>query len=86
MTRQTFINRLNNHRAVNYRYTNAGLAGLVNIWFYESTFVLTWEECIDGDQSNEDNYTRDERYEFPNVDTLINFLDKAEIEIELFAP
>ena len=86
MTREKFINRLNSHHAASYRYTGAGLAGLVNVWFYLDTFVLTWEECKDGDQANEGDYTRDERHEFPNAEAVVDFLDEANIDVERFTP
>lgn len=86
MTEQKLRERLNKHRAVSYRYKNGKLAGLVNTWFYQEHFILTWEECKDGDQHNEDNYTRDDVLNFPDVDALFDYLRASGVELALFSP
>jgi len=85
MRKQVFVDRLNSRRAISYRYTSVNLAGLVNIWFHKNHFVLSWEECKDGDQWNEDNYTRDQLYNFVDVDAVVKFLENSGIASEFFA-
>lgn len=86
MTEDKFRDFLIKHRALGYKYKDAGLAGLINVWFYENKFVLTWEECRDGDQFNESNYTRDDRYELPDVNSVVELLHESGVDITHFKP
>jgi hypothetical protein len=54
---ETLCQRLREGKSVNYLYEAEGNQGLVSAWRYENIFVLAWEECTDGDQYDEDNYT-----------------------------
>ena len=83
MTEQAFRQFLS-HRAVNYVYKDAGLAGLISIWPHEGMFVLTWEECDDGDQYNEHGYTRDEVQHFRDLDAVVAYLHGCDVEPERF--
>ena len=85
MRKQVFVDRLNSRRAISYRYTSVNLAGLVNIWFHKNHFVLSWEECKDGDQWNENNCNRDEIHSFADVDAVVKFLENSGIASEFFA-
>ena len=66
------------------KYKENGQAGMVNIWFHHDHFVLTWEECKDGDQYNECNYTRDEALEFSDVDSVVRYLSGSGIDVGQF--
>jgi hypothetical protein len=74
MMPEQFITRLRNGKTVNCTYHRADLAGLMSAWKYEERFILTWEECRDGDQYNEHAYTRDERHEFDTPEQLLAFV------------
>ena len=60
MTSEGFLRRLRTGKVVNCIYRLGELAGLISAWPHDGGFVLTWEECRDGDQYNEHAYTRDE--------------------------
>ena len=49
-------------------------------------FVLTWEECRDGDQYNEHAYTRDERHQFETAEQVLAFVSQAGYPASLFSP
>lgn len=85
MTDENFRRFLSRHHAVFMKYKDGDQAGLVNIWFYDGNFTLTWEECKDGDQFNESNYSRDELYTLPDVDSVIAYLTAADLDIEQFS-
>lgn len=53
MTREGFLERLGAGKVVNGTYERDGLAGLISAWRHQWRFILTWEECRDGDQFNE---------------------------------
>jgi hypothetical protein len=61
-----------------------GIDGLVNLWPHDGRIVLTWEECRDGDQFNESNYTRDEVRRFDTIEEAITFLEGSGIPPESF--
>ena len=44
----------------------------MNLWKYESRIVLTWEECRDADQFNENRYTRDETHHFDTAEKALS--------------
>ncbi len=85
MTEETFRGFLSRHHAVFMKYKNEDRAGLVNVWFYDSNFILSWEECRDGDQLNESNYSRDELHIFPDIDSVIKYISAVDLGIEQFA-
>ena len=60
--------------------------GLIATWRHENIFVLTWEECADGDQYDEDNYTRDEVHHFQTVDDVLRFLEENALDATQFEP
>jgi hypothetical protein len=70
MSRDGFLARLRKGRAVNCIYRSGELDGLVCAWLHAGVFVLTWEECRIGDQSNEHLYTRDELHRFATADEV----------------
>ena len=84
MTEQNFRKLLSRGTAVGYNYKNDGQAGLVNIWLYKDRFIISWEECKDGDQFNESNYTRDDLNDFPDINSVIEYLNNSNILIEPF--
>ena len=84
MTEEMFINFLNRHQALGYNYKRDGLAGLINVWYHKDKFILTWEECKDGDQFNESNYTRDERHEFSYAIDVTLYLRTAGMDVTVF--
>lgn len=85
MTEETFRGFLSRHYAVFMKYKNEDRAGSVNVWFYNGNFILSWEECREGDQWNESNYSRDELHTFPDIDSAIRYLKMAGLDIEQFA-
>jgi len=84
MTKQNFRKLLSRGTAVHYKYKNDGQAGVVNIWLYKNRFVISWEECKDGDQFNESNYTRDDLNNFPDIDSVIDYLNSSSLSVEPF--
>ncbi|MEN2773569.1 hypothetical protein ABCY62_00660 [Acetivibrio clariflavus] len=86
MTRDGLIKRLQAGKAVNFKYSKNGLCGIVNIWRYNDKYIITWEECEDGNQCNESSFTKDERYEFESIDEVIRFIDEHCFDIDNFKP
>lgn len=86
MTLQTFIARIEDSKVNNLIYQAEGKEGLVSVWKHEGAYVLTWEECPQGQQYDESEYTRDEREQFSTIGQLIDYLDKAGVKPESFTP
>jgi hypothetical protein len=86
LTAAGFLRRLGAGRAVNCIYRTGELAGLISAWRYEAEFVLTWEECRDGDQENENLYTRDERRLFGAPEAVLEFVEGAGFPASSFGP
>jgi len=61
MTPDRFVRRLRTGKVVNCIYRMGDLTGLISAWPHENGFILTWEECRDGEQYDESAFTRDER-------------------------
>jgi hypothetical protein len=74
MTIEGFLRRLDDGKVVNCLYRTGEFAGLISAWAHDGRFVLTWEECLDGDQYNEHAYTRDERHEFASAEEVLAFV------------
>lgn len=83
---ETFCQRLREGKSVNYVYEAEGNTGLVATWRHENVFVLTWEECADGDVYNEQSYTRDEVHHFQTVDAVLRFLEANALDATQFKP
>lgn len=58
--------------------------GLIQVWQYRDVFILTWEECPDGMQYDEDSYTRDERMEFSSIDSMLAFFEANQLTTSSF--
>jgi hypothetical protein len=86
MTAEGFLARLRNGKAVNCTYRLGELSGLLSAWRYDDAFVLTWEECRDGDQENEHLYTRDELHRFALAEEVLAFVEKAGYPPSRFGP
>ena len=86
MTRGGLLRRLEGGRVANHRYAQGVLRGLVSAWRYEGRFVLTWEESRDGDQHDEQAYTRDERHLFGTAEELVAFVEQRGETAEDFHP
>lgn len=86
MTPQTFQNRIMAGKANNLVYSGNGKEGLICVWKYEDSFVLTWEECPAGEQYDESTYTRDEHFEFGSEDELFQFFLNNGLEVKSFTP
>ena len=86
MTCSGFLHRLRSGKVVNCTYRADDRAGLISAWPHGSTFVLTWEECHDGDQYNEHNYTRDERHEFATAEEVLAFVERSGYPASVFGP
>jgi len=86
LSREGFLRRLDAGKAVNCVYRAGELSGLLSAWRHEEEFVLTWEECRDGDQSNENLYTRDERHRFAAAEAVLKFLEQAGYPASRFGP
>ncbi len=86
MKAATFRQRLEAGKSVSYLYHTEDKAGVINLWRYGGQFVLTWEECRDGDQYNEQNYTRDETLRFDTLEAVEAFLAQNALLPEHFTP
>ena len=86
MTRGGLLRRLEDGWVANHRYAQGVLRGMVSAWRHQGRFVLTWEECRDGDQSNENRYTRDERHRFAAAEAVLEFLEQAGYPASRFGP
>ncbi|HVK14625.1 MAG TPA: hypothetical protein VM597_38155 [Gemmataceae bacterium] len=81
-----FLRRLRSGEVVNCLYRKGELAGLISGWPHAGAFVLTWEECRDGDQFNENAYTRDERHRFETAEQVLAFVKQAGYPASAFRP
>lgn len=86
MSPATFIKRLEEDEANNLVYRRGECEGLISVWKFEGSFILTWEECLTGEQYDESTYSRDERHVFPNIDEVLAFLTRSGLKVESFAP
>lgn len=86
MTPAGFLSRLNRGRPVNCVYRQGELTGLISAWLYDGRFILTWEECREGDVSNENAYTRDERHEFGSAEDVLAFVERNGYPAAAFEP
>lgn len=75
MTSEGFLFRLNAGKVVNSTYHRGDLDGLLSAWFHDGHFVLTWEECPEGQQYDEHAYTRDERHTFATAWDVLAFVE-----------
>jgi hypothetical protein len=86
MRLDAFRRRLMSGKGVHYTYKRDAIVGLVKILKYQDQFILTWEECRDGDQYNEHLYTRDERHKFSTLEEVEKHLDQNGLSNEHFLP
>jgi hypothetical protein len=86
MSPDGFLNRLRSGKSVNCVYRSGDLTGLISAWPHAGVFVLTWEECRDGDHYNEHAYTRDERREFGTADEVLAFVERGGHLASEFSP
>ena len=86
MSLDGFLRRLRSGKDVNCVYKSGTLAGLISAWSHDGGFVLTWEECQDGDQYNEHAYTRDERHHFATAEQVLAFVERAGYSAGAFRP
>lgn len=87
MTPEGFLRRLRAGKAVNCVYRrDEEHTGLISAWAYDGRFVLTWEECRDGDQFNEHAYTRDERHEIASAEEVLAFVERSGYPASTFRP
>ncbi len=86
MRLESFCARVEAGKAVAYAYGDAERQGLVNIWKHDGRIVLTWEECPPGAQYDESAYTRDERAEFADLDSVVSFLRSSGLDPVDFSP
>ncbi len=86
MSPDTFLRRLKDGKSNNFIYSHSGQDGMVAIWKFENSLILTWEECPAGNQYDESSYTRDERHVFANTEDLLRFLETNGVKIETFTP
>jgi hypothetical protein len=86
MTPEGFLRRLGAGKVVNCVYRRDGLSGLISAWPHGGGFVLTWEECRNGDQYNEHAYTRDERHVFEKAEDVLAFVERAGYPASEFGP
>lgn len=80
----TFEKRLRDGKANNLTYSKDGRDGLVSVWMYESSIILTWEECPKGEQYDESTYTRDDRHVFSTIAELMTFLSHNGLAVNEF--
>jgi len=86
MSREGFLRRLRDAKAVNCIYSRGEIEGLISAWAHGGQFVLTWEECPLGEQHNESNYTRDERHEFATAEEVLAFVEHCGYPASAFRP
>lgn len=87
LTTEGFLRRLRLGKAVNCVYRRGEEhQGLISSWLYDGRFILTWEECRDGDINNEHAYTRDERYEFASAEEVLAFVEGSGYPASAFSP
>lgn len=86
MSRQGFLRRLRDAKAVNCTYLRGESAGLISAWGHGGWFVLTWEECPVGNQYDESMYSRDERHEFATAEEVLTFVELGGYPASAFGP
>lgn len=86
MSSEGFLRRLRTGKVVNCTYRRDELSGLISAWPHGGGFVLTWEECRDGDQYDEHAYTRDERHVFETAEDVLTFVEQAGYPASDFRP
>lgn len=86
MSSDVFIQRLRSGKAVNCVYRSGTLAGLISAWPHDGGFVVTWEECKDGDQYDEHAHTRDELHRFESAEQVMAFVEQAGYPASTFSP
>jgi hypothetical protein len=86
MTPERFLRRLRAGEGVNCTYRRGESAGLISAWAHDGHFVLTWEECRDGDQYNEHAYTWDERHLFGTAEEVLAFVEQSGHPASVFTP
>lgn len=86
LTTEGFLRRLNAGKSVNCTYRKGELVGLIAAWRYEGRFILTWEECREGDVENEELYTRDERHEIATPEEVLAFVERNGYPASSFTP
>jgi hypothetical protein len=86
MSPDGFIRRISSGKAVNCTYKVGELAGLISAWPHSEGFILTWEECRNGDQYNEDSYSRDERHTFGTAEEVLAFVERSGFPASEFTP
>lgn len=86
LSREGFLRRLHAGKAVNCVYRRGEHSGLISAWAYERRFILTWEECRDGDINNEHAYTRDEKHELASPEEVLTFIEQNGYQPSDFEP
>ncbi|MEW4567436.1 hypothetical protein AB1L88_06170 [Tautonia sp. JC769] len=86
MSREGFLRRLGAGKAVNCTYRRGEFTGLISAWANANRFVLTWEECPEGEQYDESTYTRDERHEFATAGEVLAFVERSGHPASDFGP
>jgi len=86
MTKEGFLERLRTGKVVSCTYRSGEMAGLLSAWAYEGRFILTWEECRDGEQYNEHAYTRDDRLSFESAEEVLAFAERSGYPASAFTP
>jgi hypothetical protein len=86
MKLETFKSRIENGKCNSLVYAANGKEGLISVWKHEGSYILTWEECLPGQQYDEAEYTRDDRRVFCSVDELIEHLRAEGVDPERFTP
>lgn len=86
MSADGFLRRLRSGKSVNCVYRAGALVGLISAWPHSGGYVLTWEECWEGDQYNEQDYTRDERHCFESAEEVLRYVEQAGYPASAFSP
>lgn len=86
MSSDGFLLRLRSGKQVNCNYRAGELTGMISAWPHGGGFILTWEECRDGDQFNEQAYTRDERHQFETAEQVLVYVTQAGCPASAFSP
>lgn len=86
MSADGFLRRLQQGKTVNCVYKIGDRVGLITAWRHFDELILTWEECREGEQYNESDYTRDDRYRFATSEQLLAFLEQVGYPASCFTP
>lgn len=86
MSPSGFLDRLRSGKSVNCAYRQEERTGLISAWHWEGKFILTWEECQQGEQYDESRYTRDERHTFATAEEVQTFVEQSGYPTSLFEP